>query len=103
MKWPKKSQVTNHFHDCKQKLRLTNKITTLDSFVELHNSNFEKLFQPEGILRIICSNTEHLLNTLTTNNINQVSQVSHRTSGAPQHIDTGAAQKDLHPLEVVLE
>ena len=35
----KKSHVTNHFHDCKQKLRLTNKITTLDSFVELHNSD----------------------------------------------------------------
>ena len=63
----------------------------------------KKLFQPEGILRIICSNTEPLLNTLTTNNINQVSQVSHRTSGAPQHIDTGAAQKDLHKLDVVLE
>ena len=99
----KKSHVTNHFDDCKQKLRLTNKISTLDSFVELHISNFEKLLQPEGILRIICSNTEHLLNTLTTNNINQVKQVSHRTSGAPQHIDTGAAQKDLHPLDVVLE
>ena len=100
---PKNSHVTNHFHDSKQKLRLTNKLTTLDSFVELHDYNFEKLFQPEGILHIICSNTEHLLNTLTTNNINQVSQVSHRTSGAPQHIDTGAAQKDLHPLDVVLE
>ena len=63
----------------------------------------KKLFQPEGMLRIIRINTEHLLNTLTTNNINQVGQVSHRTSGAPQHIDTGATQKDLHPLDVVLE
>ena len=99
----KNSHVTNHFHDCKQKLRLTNKLTILDSFVELHDYNFEKLFQPEGILRIIRINTEHLLNTLKTNNINQVSQASHRTSGAPQHIDIGATQKDLQPLDVVLE
>ena len=38
----KKSHVTNHFHDCKQKLRLTNKLTTLDSFVELHDYNLKK-------------------------------------------------------------
>ena len=54
---PKKSHVTNNFHDCQQRLRLTNKLTTPDFLVELHNYNFKKLFQPEGILRI---NTEHL-------------------------------------------
>ena len=59
----KKSHVTNHLHDCKQKLRLPNKLPTLDSFVELHDYNFEKLFQPEGILGIIRINIEHLLNT----------------------------------------
>ena len=34
----KKSHVTNNFHDCQQRLRLTNKLTTPDFFVELHNS-----------------------------------------------------------------
>ena len=38
----KKSHVTNNFHDCPQRLRLTNKLTTHDFFVELHNYNFQK-------------------------------------------------------------
>ena len=37
-----KSHVTNNFHDCPQRLRLTNKLTTHDFFVELHNYNFQK-------------------------------------------------------------
>ena len=38
----KKSHATNNFHNCQQRLRLTNKITSPDFFVELHYYNFQK-------------------------------------------------------------
>ena len=44
----KKSHVTNNFHDCQQRLRWKNKLTTPDFFVELHNYNSKKSSNRKG-------------------------------------------------------
>ena len=57
----KKSHVTNNFHDCQQRLRLTNKLTTPELFVELHNYNFKKFSNRKGYY-VLTQNTYKYIN-----------------------------------------